>query len=108
MAAEKIEVSTQRLVAGSAFCDYAADGARRAAEALGTANFDSGMFGDFDAAHQFRTKLADAHESHQQRLHGHHATVRGISGKATEAAGAFTGTDGTTADAINSAAGAFD
>jgi aldehyde:ferredoxin oxidoreductase len=108
MAAEKIEIVAERLAAGSDLCDYAADGARRAAEALGTASLTSGMFGDFDEARQFHTKLAAAHESHQRRLHDHHATVRGISGKAMEAAGAFTGTDETTADAINSAAGAFD
>jgi Protein of unknown function (DUF2563) len=68
----------------------------------------SWIFGDFAEAQQFHGKLSAGRQHHQERLQSHHATLNGVSGKATKAAGAFTARDESAADAIKSAAGGFD
>lgn len=105
MGAGKIEVNTTHLAAGSVRSRDAADSARRAADALADSPVASGIFGDFDEAQQFHAKLSAAHKEHHDQLHGHHATLNGVSAKATKAAQAFAGTDESAASSIDSAAG---
>ncbi|ORV96806.1 DUF2563 family protein [Mycobacterium kyorinense] len=107
MAAEEIEVNTPRLGRGGELCLDAAASLRGAAEALGGAP-ESGIFGGHAEAQQFHAALDAAHRSHQEELHGHHATLTGLSGKADTAAEAFTDTDESAAAALDSAATVFD
>lgn len=104
MSARDIQVKPGLLSAGGDSCLYAAGSAKKGAEQLGGATAASGIFGDFAEAHDFHSTFAAARQSHQEQLHGHHATLTGLSGKANEAAEAFTATDESGADAITSAA----
>lgn len=107
MAAKEIEVNAPQLERGGDFCREAADSLRKAAEGLGAAP-GSGIFGGHAEAQQFHAALDAAHQSHQDELHGHHATLTGLSGKADTAARIFTATDESEAAALGSAGAAFD
>ncbi|ORV12616.1 DUF2563 family protein [Mycobacterium celatum] len=107
MAAEEIEVNTPQLGRGGDLCRDAAASVRKAAEELGGVP-EAGIFGGHAEAQQFHAALDAAHRSHQEELHGHHATLTGLSGKADTAARTFTDTDESGAAAVDSAAEAFD
>lgn len=106
MTAEEIEVNTPQLGRGGDFCRDAAASLRGAAEELGGAP-DSGIFGGHAEAQQFHAALDAAHQSHQEELHGHHATLTGLSGKADTAARTFTATDESGGAALDSTACVF-
>jgi hypothetical protein len=108
VAAEKFEVNTDHLIAGGDLSRYAADSAREAAEQLAGAEVASGIFGDFAEAQQFHGAVNTAHQQHQTQLHGHHATLRGVSAKAVKAAQVFTATDESEAGEIGSAGDQFE
>ncbi|ORV97535.1 hypothetical protein AWC14_14780 [Mycobacterium kyorinense] len=98
-----MEVNTPPLAAGGSLCRDAGDSARKAAEELAGTAVASKIFGDFAEANQFHATVSTAHQNHQQQLHGHHATLTGVSDKVAKAAQLFTATDGCEADAIKSA-----
>lgn len=104
MADWKITVDAGHLDLGSGICRDAADSARRAAEELAGAPIESGIFGDFTEAQQFRGKLDAAHQRHRDELHGHHVSLTDVSDKASAAAQAFTATDDSAASQINAVA----
>ena len=63
------------------------------ADALAQASIPPGMFGDFDAAHAFHSKLTASHESHVHAMRGNHQTLTGVGEKAHTAATAFESTE---------------
>ena len=64
-------------------------------------SIDSGIFGDFDAAHGFHGVAAQVHAHHVEKFAGHRDGLSGLSGKGQAAAAAFTGTDEQSGDAID-------
>lgn len=89
----KIEINTAHLDAGSELSRAAASSVRDAAQQLANATAASGIFGDFDAAHQFHGAFSAVHEHHRAALHAHATSLDAVSSNATTAAEAFTATD---------------
>lgn len=65
------------------------------------------IFGDFAEAEAFHAKVSAAHQSHRERLQGHHSALRGLSGQAGLAARAFSEADESAADDLGAAGGEF-
>lgn len=107
MAGGKIEISTAHLSAAGESCGDAADSMRRAGEELVGAKAGAGIFGDFVEAEAFHAKFSTAHQSHQERLQGHHSALRGLSEQAGLAAHAFSKTDESAAENLGAAGGEF-
>jgi uncharacterized protein DUF2563 len=63
------------------------------ADALAQASIPSGMFGDFDEAHAFHSKLSAGHESHVRAMRGNHRTLTDVGDKAHNAATSFEETE---------------
>lgn len=104
MASGELQVNAPELGVGANSCHYAAESARKGAQRLAETSVESGIFGDFAAAHQFHGHLTAAHQHHQEQLTSHHAALTGLSDKANTAARTFTGADESAASMIDSAA----
>jgi hypothetical protein len=63
------------------------------ADALAQASIPVGIFGDFDAAHAFHSKLTAGHASHVRAMRGNHQTLTGVGHKADNSATAFQTTE---------------
>src|SRR5262249_58810621 len=63
------------------------------ADALEQASIPAGMFGDFDAAHAFHSKLSAGHRSHVRAMRGNHRTLTDVRDKAHTAATWFEETE---------------
>ena len=63
------------------------------ADALSEAAIPAGMFGDFDEANAFHSKLTAGHGSHVRAMRGNHQTLTGIGDKVTNAATSFESTE---------------
>ena len=71
------------------------------ADALAQASIPAGMFGDFDAAHAFHSKLTAGHESHVRAMRGNHRTLTDVGQKAHNAAVSFEETESRNRAAID-------
>jgi hypothetical protein len=80
---------------------------RRAGEELAGTEACAGIFGDFVEAEAFHAKFSAAHQSHRERLQGHHSALRRLSEQAGLAARAFSETDESAADGLGAAGGEF-
>ncbi|GFG75288.1 DUF2563 family protein [Mycobacterium botniense] len=78
---------------GAGASERAGDHAGAGADRLSLAGVVGGMFGDFDAAHDFHQVLRAAKDHHTQRLHKHHDNLTGIAATARSIAAAFTEMD---------------
>ena len=67
--------------------------AQSGADALAQASIPTGMFGDFDAAHAFHSKLTAEHQSHVRAMRGNHQTLTDVGAKAHNAATSFETTE---------------
>jgi hypothetical protein len=67
--------------------------AQSGADALAQASIPVGLFGDFDAAHTFHSKLTAGHESHVRAMRGNHRTLTDVGDKAHSAATSFANTE---------------
>jgi hypothetical protein len=63
------------------------------ADALEQAPIPAAMFGDFDAAHAFHSKLTAGHQSHVRAMRGNHRTLTDVGDKAHTAATSFEETE---------------
>ena len=63
------------------------------ADALSQASIPAGIFGDFDAAHAFHSKLTAGHQSHVAAMRGNHRTLTDIGDKVHNGAVAFEETE---------------
>jgi hypothetical protein len=103
MAEGEIEIDTAHLAAAGECCGHAAASMRKAADELAGAQVGSGIFGRFAQAQAFHAKLSAAHQSHAERLEGHHAALRGLSARASFAARTFADTDESAGDELSAA-----
>lgn len=103
----RIEVNTAHLDAGSELSRAAASSVRDAAQQLANATVEAGIFGNFDAAHQFHGAFSAAHEHHRAALHARATSLDAVSSNATTAAEAFTATDESEGRNINAAGDAL-
>lgn len=71
------------------------------ADALSQAAIPTGMFGDFDAAHAFHSKLTAGHQSHVQAMRGNHRTLTDVGDKVHNGATAFEETEADNKAAID-------
>lgn len=71
------------------------------ADALSHAAIPAGMFGDFEAAHAFHSKLTAGHQSHVQAMRGNHRTLTDVGDKAHNAATSFEETEAQNKAAID-------
>lgn len=90
---DDLEVSAAGLVRGGQLCSDAGDSAARGASRLNSASLPKDMFGAFSEAHGFHQTLTGVHDSHQEQLHGHRATLADVGTKAHAAGSRFTQTD---------------
>ncbi|MCV7230235.1 DUF2563 family protein [Mycolicibacterium komossense] len=84
-----MEVHVAGLHSGANTSYDAADHADGAAATLSRTTPDSGMFGDFAAAHSFHQSLEAAHTRHVELIKKHTANLGTIGDKAHKAAAAF-------------------
>lgn len=66
------------------------------ADTLSQAAIPAGMFGDFEAAHAFHSKLTAGHQSHVQAMRGNHRTLTDVGDKVHNAATSFEETEART------------
>ena len=93
MAGESMYVTPDGLDAGADRCDDAATSAASGASVLQGVSVESGIFGDFDAAHGFHGVAAQVHAQHVEKFSDHEDGLSGLSGKGRAASAAFTGAD---------------
>jgi hypothetical protein len=67
--------------------------ARIGADALSQAAIRSGVFGDFDDAHAFHSKLTAGHRSYVQAMHATHQTLTEVGDKVHTVATSFEETE---------------
>jgi len=101
MAGGSLFVSPDGLDAGAGRCDDAAISASSGAEILHGVSVESGIFGDFDAAHAFHGVANDTHTYHVEKFAVHREGLSGLSGKGRDAATAFVATDEQSGDALD-------
>ena len=101
MADQSLFVSPEGLDAGAGRCDDAATSAASGAATLKGVSIESGIFGDFDAAHGFHGVATDVHAHHVEKFTGHHEGLSGLSGKGQAAATAFTKTDEASGESLD-------
>lgn len=82
-------VDTDLLRMGAGFAQSAGSIAEQGAIKFSNAQLPAGIFGDFDAAHNFHRALAKAHETHVATMHSHRAGLDTLSERAISAAAAF-------------------
>lgn len=95
-----MHVNPQALHTGANVSDDAGDHADTGAQRLGRAGVNTGIFGDFDAAHSFHTALGTAKDGHRDALQDHHQNLTGIAENVRTAATAFTRMDHHNADLL--------
>ncbi|MCX2712621.1 DUF2563 family protein [Mycolicibacterium sp. J2] len=100
MAGERLFVSSDGLDAGAGRCDDASASASSGAKILQSVAVESGIFGDFDAAHSFHRVASEVHAYHVDKFNGHADDLTSLGGKGERAADWFTRDDETSADAI--------
>ncbi len=100
MAGESLFLSHNGLEAGAGRCDDASASASSGARILQSVVVEPGIFGDFDAAHSFHQLASEVHAHHVDKFAAHADNLTGLAGKGERAAGAFTGADEASADAI--------
>ncbi len=71
------------------------------ADALGQASIPAGMFGDFDEAHTFHSKLTAGHASHVRVMRGNHVTLTDVGDKAQYSATLFETTEARNSTAVD-------
>lgn len=108
MAVHSLEVDVTHLHAGADRCVDAAGIALSGAGNFESKSPTTGMFGDFPAAHAFHGALATAHQSHVERLQGHHRSLTDISDKSRAAADQFTAQDASGAESLRAAEASID
>jgi hypothetical protein len=86
-------VEPDLLVDGATVSRNAGKMARSGADALEQASIPAGMFGDFDAAHAFHSRLTAGHRSHVQAMRGSHDALTDVGDKAHAAATSFADTE---------------
>jgi len=86
-------VNPQALRTGANVSDDAGAHAGTGAQRLGLAGVNTGIFGDFDAAHSFHAALGTAKDGHRDALQDHHQNLTGIAENVRTAATAFTRMD---------------
>lgn len=64
-------------------------------------SIESGIFGDFDAAHGFHGVATELHAHHVDKFTGHHEGLTGLSGKGQAASTAFSDTDERSGDLLD-------
>lgn len=101
MAGDSLFVSPDGLDAGAGHCDDAASSASSGAEILGNVSIESGIFGDFDAAHGFHCVANDTHAHHMEKFSTHRDGLAGLSGKGQDAAIAFVESDQQSGEALD-------
>jgi Protein of unknown function (DUF2563) len=75
--------------------------ARSGADALDQVSIPAGMFGDFDAADAFHSKLTAGHRSHVMAMRGNHQTLSEVGERAHQAAISFEATEAQNTAAID-------
>lgn len=108
MAGRRMEVDTTHLHAGADRCGDAADTALAAAGKLAEKKPPTGMFGDFDEAHEFHGALTAAHQGHVEQLHDHHRALTDVGDKSRSGAEQFTAQDAASGEAVRTAGAGFD
>ena len=96
-------VDSDLLRMGAGFAQSAGTTAEQGATQLSNVQLPSGIFGDFDAAHNFQRALAKAHESHVTTMQGYRAGLDVLSERAISAARTFTAEDESSETAIDEA-----
>ena len=71
------------------------------ADALAQASIPAGVFGDFDAAHAFHSKLTAGHASHVKAMRGNHQTLTRVGDKAQNSAVMFETTEARNKSAVD-------
>jgi Protein of unknown function (DUF2563) len=71
------------------------------ADALSHASIPAGMFGDFEAAHSFHSKLTAGHQSYVQAMRANHQTLTDVGDKAHTAATSFEDTEAQNRTAVD-------
>jgi hypothetical protein len=95
-----MEVHVAGLHSGANTSYEAADHADGAAATLSRTTADSGMFGDFAAAHSFHQALDAAHTRHVELIKNHTANLGTVGDKAHKAAAAFAEMDNNNAEQL--------
>lgn len=101
MAGQSLFVSSDGLDVGAGRCDDASASASSGARILQGVSVDAGIFGDFDAAHDFHGVVSEVHDHHVDRFTAHADDLAGLSGKGQRAAEAFTDADENSGDSID-------
>lgn len=87
------EGGTDVLKDGAEVSRNAAQMALNGADALAQASIPAGMFGDFDAAHAFHSRVTAGHQSHVRAMRGNHRTLTDVGDKAHNTATSFEETE---------------
>jgi hypothetical protein len=82
-------VDTDLLRMGADFSKSAGKIVKRGADQFASTPLPAGIFGDFDAAHEFHGALGRAHEAHVATMQSHHVGLSGLAEKANVGATAF-------------------
>lgn len=96
-----MRVEPDVLKEGAAVSRSAGKIALNGADELAQAPIPAGMFGDFDAAHAFHSKLTTGHQSHVLAMRGNHRTLTDIGDKVHNAATSFEETEARNRAAID-------
>ncbi|MGV0603258.1 DUF2563 family protein [Mycolicibacterium sp. XJ1904] len=96
-------VDTDLLRMGADFAKSAGEIVKRGADEFVAASLPSGIFGDFDTAHDFYSALGRAHEAHAATMRLHHSDLEGFAAKATDGATLFDERDRGGAAAVRAA-----
>ncbi|GAT11430.1 DUF2563 family protein [Mycolicibacterium novocastrense] len=96
-------VDTEMLRMGADFAKSAGEIVKRGAEEFAATSLPAGIFGNFDAAHEFHNALGRAHEAQAATMRWHHATFDGFATKASDGATTFDQRDESGAAAVRSA-----
>lgn len=86
-------VETELLRMGADFSRSAGEIVSRGAGQFASTTMAAGIFGDFDAAHEFHGALQRAHEAQVSTMRQHHADLRLLAEKANAGATIFTNQD---------------
>lgn len=86
-------VDTDLLRMGADFSNSAGEIVKRGASQFASTTMAAGIFGDFDAAHDFQSALQRAHEAQVTTMQEHHAGLRRLADKANAGATIFTKQD---------------
>lgn len=82
-------VDTELLRMGADFSKSAGEIVKRGAEKFASTSVPTGVFGDFEAAHDFHSALCRSHEAHAATMRSHHADFEGLASKANNGAAEF-------------------